>query len=255
MSASLGLRLRYNSIRSDTSGVDYATIQQKLSIFQIEKLTYFFKSFLDNNRDGIVDAKDFKALSERLRKLAGWESDSEEFGRIEDTMAVFLECLLDQVKAEFGSNADGLEFRTWEEAFRPRMMVVDCVTLNQWLNMWAKLCDGAHGMNDFPIWVQLLPKILFKAIVGNSLSNKVTKPLLRHFYENFIGIAGKDLEDTTEDGFRTMTGDEEYELNLENYSLLFANFLLGRTIYGPGKYIFGCFDNRDMKEKYRLNYA
>ena len=34
----------------------------------------------------------------------GWEPSSEEFGQIEDTMAVFLECLLDQVKAEFWSS-------------------------------------------------------------------------------------------------------------------------------------------------------
>ena len=36
---------------------------------------------------------------------------------------------------------EGLEDRTWEEALRPSKIVIESVTLNQWLNMWAKLCD------------------------------------------------------------------------------------------------------------------
>ena len=40
----------------------------------------------------------------RMAHSLGWEPSSEEYGQIEDTMAVFLECLLDQVKAEFWSS-------------------------------------------------------------------------------------------------------------------------------------------------------
>jgi len=45
-------------------------------------------------------------------------------------------------------------------------MVVDSVSLNSWLHMWARMCQGAAGIDDFPIWVQLIPrskdKIKFK---------------------------------------------------------------------------------------------
>lgn len=34
----------------------------------------------------------------------------------------------------------------------------------QWLNMWGNLVHGARAMVDFPIWLQILPKILFKVI-------------------------------------------------------------------------------------------
>ena len=34
----------------------------------------------------------------------------------------------------------------------------------------------------------------------------------------------------------------------------FANFLLGRDIYGPGKYIFGVFDNREISETFKVKY-
>ena len=34
----------------------------------------------------------------------------------------------------------------------------------------------------------------------------------------------------------------------------FANFLLGKDIYGPGKYIFGVFDNSDIDKKFKVKY-
>jgi hypothetical protein len=34
----------------------------------------------------------------------------------------------------------------------------------------------------------------------------------------------------------------------------FANFLLGRDIYGPGKYIFGVFDNRELNQAFKVKY-
>ena len=35
---------------------------------------------------------------------------------------------------------------------------------------------------------------------------------------------------------------------------MFANFLLGKDIYGPGKYIFGVFDNREIDETFPVKY-
>ena len=44
-------------------------------------------------------------------------------------------------------------------------------------------------------------------------------------------------------------------LNKTNYMFCFANFLLGKGIYGPGKYLFGTFDNREIDEKYKVVYT
>jgi hypothetical protein len=35
--------------------VDYATLQKKLSPFQLEKLTYLFRCLFDCNQDGVID--------------------------------------------------------------------------------------------------------------------------------------------------------------------------------------------------------
>ena len=46
----------------------------------------------------------------------------------------------------------------------------------------------------------------------------------------------------------------DYKLTRENYDFVFANFLLGKDIYGPGKYIFGVFDNREIDETFPVKY-
>lgn len=43
-----------------------------------------------------------------------------------------------------------------------------------------------------------------------------------------------------------------YPLNLASYEQIFANFLLGKTPYGPGRFIFGCFEHSLHRSKFRL---
>lgn len=250
MSATLAPKLNFSRFRD--SGIDYASLQKLLSPFQIEKLTFFFKVFFDADGNGALDASDFTILNEKLRSIAGWDKNSEEYHRLVDNNSVFLECLLDQVKIELNLDREGLEHRSWDEALKPNKVVINSVTLNQWLNMWAKLCASASGINDFPIWVQLIPQMLFNVVRGKNNLPYISKDCLRNFYENFAGIKGGELDKLTEQGFETMTANGDYMLNLDNYCLLFSNFMLGKTIYGPGKFLFGCFDNSDMQEKYKI---
>jgi len=251
MSASLGPKLSFSTIRS--SDVDYAALKKKMSSFQLEKMTFFFQKFFDCNKNGVLEKRDFAELNERLRKIAGWEKDSEDYNRLVDNSSVFLECVLDQVRSEHSQFCEGLEFRTWEEAMKPNKLQMDSIDLNGWLNMWAHMFDGAAGMDDFPIWVQLLPTILF-AVQGGNKEGCISKENLKAFYASFAKVQGADLDKLTEAGYKTMTSNGEYKLDLNNYKLLFANFLLGKTIYGPGKFVFGCFDNSDLNKPYQIIY-
>lgn len=63
----------------------------------------------------------------------------------------------------------------------------------------------AAGMDDFPIWVQLLPKVLFNVIVAREGVDFISKESLKQFYEKFVGLKGQTLESTTEQGFKTAT--------------------------------------------------
>jgi len=249
MSASLGPKLSFISRSFIDQNLDYSDVSSLLSTFQIEKLSFLFK-FFDATGDGQVDMDDMDGMNERLRNISGWSKDDPQYLSVVDNNRVFMECLLDQVKKE--KDTEGLEHRTWEEALAPTKMSVTSVGLKSWLRMWSKLCRGSAGIDDFPIWVQLLPTIFFNIIVAREGGSIITKSALRNFYEKFTGLQGQMLDKVTMEGFRTASANGDYNLDFNNYKLLFANFLLGKTIYGPGKYIFGCFDNRDMEESYKV---
>jgi len=247
MSAGLAPRINYATKRTD---LDYSQFGKFLSEFQIQKLSYFFEKFFDANNDGVISAEDLPPLNERLRKVSGWSTSDPNYLAMVDNNRVFMECLIDQVKAE--RDTEGLENRTWEEALAPRKLTPSRVTLQAWLNLWGRLCQGSAGIDDFPIWVQLIPKILFNAITASDGNNIITRDSLRNFYLNFAGLNASEVEQLATDGFRTISANGDYEVNLDTYELLFSNFLLGKTIYGPGKFIFGCFDNRDLTQKYQI---
>merc|ERR1712179_784439 len=122
---------------------DLAELEGLLSPFQVEKLTYFFNQFFDFNMDGKIDAADFEGLNERLRKVAGGG----------------------------------------EEALAPSKVVVDSVSLSSWLHMWARMCKGSAGIDDFPIWVQLIPRVIFNVICSKMRVDYITRESLRNFYE------------------------------------------------------------------------
>merc|ERR1712215_271271 len=251
MSASLGPKLSFISRSFIYQNLDYSDVSSLLSTFQIEKLSFLFK-FFDATGDGQVDMDDMDGMNERLRNISGWSKDDPQYLSVVDNNRVFMECLLDQVKKE--KETEGLEHRSWAEALAPSRMNVTHCSRSAWLHMWARLCRGSAGIDDFPIWVQLLPRALFNIIVAREGSNVISKSSLRNFYERFTGLSGQELEKVTENGYNNASASGDYELNFDSYKLLFSNFLLGKTIYGPGKYIFGCFDNRDMDETYKVIY-
>jgi len=246
------LRPALNFLTKTGRETNLEALKGVLSDFQLEKLTYFFYQFFDNNHDGVIDARDFEGLNERLRLVAGWEKEDQEYLAMVDNNRVFLECLLDQAMAE--KDTEGLENRTWEEAKAPSKLVMDSVSLSSWLHMWARLTKDSHGIDDFPIWVQLIPRMIFNIICSKRGEEIISKESLKSFYRDFTGLNGDTLEAVTTEGFRSMSANGDYDLDYKSYKLLFSNFLLGRTIYGPGKYVFGCFDNRDMTEPYKIIY-
>jgi len=227
--------------------VDVSELSQFLSSFQIEKLSYLFKC-LDTSGDGYVNADDMIHLNELLRNIAGWEKDDPRYLSIIDNNQAFLECMLEQVQRE-RKYADNM---TWEEALRPNKVSVTSVNMKNWLNMWSRLCRGSAGMDDFPIWVQLLPKVLFNVIVAKEGGEVISQTSLKNFYQKFAGLSGVQLDMTTMEGYKLSTANGDYKLDYGSYKLLFSNFLLGKTIYGPGKYLFGVFDNRDSHEPYKI---
>jgi len=226
---------------------------QYLTPFQIEKFTYLFNCLFDLEKNSLIESNDMEALAEKMRVYSGWSKDSAHFQNTLHVMKVFFECLIDQAQLEKSASAQDDVIPTWEEALKHKEEPIKAITLNQWLNMWGKLCYGSAGINDFPCWVQMLPHIFFK-VIDYDKDDYISINEYRRFYKDFVGIPEKDLDKISQEGFRAMTAGGDYILNQENFDFCFANFLLGRAIYGPGKYVFGVFDNRDIDETFQVIY-
>lgn len=239
-------------------GSDVATAltsHKYLSPFQVEKFKYLFEAFFDMEKNYLIEGNDIEAFIEKLRSFAGWEKGGKNHSQLIDLEKTFYECIQDQIKAEYlAEEKPGEELLSWEEAFN-RYANVDTTKMDmrQWLNMWGRLCYRSSGIADFPIWVQLLPDIFFR-VMDRDGDGVASYDEVKNFYEHCVGIDKSLLDKICNEGYRAMTANGDYVLNRDNYFFCFANFLLGKSIYGPGKYIFGVFDNRELDESYKVIY-
>jgi hypothetical protein len=228
--------------------------KQYLSKFQIDKLSYMFNAFFDvHGGDGVVEKADIEEVLEKLRKYCGYLKSDPKYLQMNDVMFAFYNSMVDQVRKEKMCSGEAEGYKSWEEARKTHTVTNLDITLNDWLNMWGKLCRGSAGISGFPIWVKLLCQIFFETIDRDQDGN-VNEKELRNFYEGLIEVPKADLDKVTKEGYRAMTADGRYKLTKDNYEFCFANFLLGKGIYGPGKYIFGVFDNSDIDMTYKVIY-
>lgn len=213
-----------------------------------------FDTFFNmSDKNGKLEKADIDALLEKIRLFCQYEKSDEQYLQIADVMLAFYECLMDQVRVEKSASAQSQGFDNWEEALRPHEVNVDKITRNQWLNMWGKLCRKAAGISGFPNWVQLLAHVFFTTIDRDG-DGVLSLEEIRNYYQHFAGVDSLDVDKIANEGYRVLTANNEYKLNQENYLFCFANFLLGRSIHGPGKYIFGVFDNTDMDQPFVIKY-
>jgi hypothetical protein len=119
-----------------------------------------------------------------------------------DVLYAFYECLTDQVRNEKSAIGDG--FQSWSEALKPRKISVDNITINQWLNMWGRLCRGAAGISGFPYWVQLLAHTFFYTIDRDD-DGILSDQEIKNFYKDFIGVSANELDKVSMEGMRAMT--------------------------------------------------
>jgi len=50
-----------------------------------------------------------------------------------------------------------------------------CVSIEEWIDVWGILVGKAKKMDDFPMWLQYYPKVLFDVInrSGNELQGNI----------------------------------------------------------------------------------
>ena len=51
-----------------------------------------------------------------------------------------------------------------------------CISIDEWIDVWGTIVGSAKRMDDFPMWLQYYPKVLFDII---NRSGMFLNPLLR----------------------------------------------------------------------------
>lgn len=192
-----------------------------LSVFQHEKLEFFF-NFYQPNENKCLDDTSVTRFMKRVLAFTHWAEDDVRAIHCREIHEAFFEVLFER------SQEGGGELHQ--------------VTLDDWLKMWSNILPGAMGIGNFPVWLRLLPKTMFQMIDRNR-DEVVGVTELANFYIHMVNIP-KDLAETRAAlAFDQMTDYGRYPLNIDSYEMIFSNFLIGRTPFGPGRHIFGCFEH------------
>ncbi|XP_052228548.1 sarcoplasmic calcium-binding proteins I, III, and IV-like isoform X1 [Dreissena polymorpha] len=202
----------------------------KLSPFQQEKLQYYFNFFVvsDSDGNGQLELSDLDGFMKKVLDFTGWDVDSQCARECHEVHECFFHTLME--KAEKGS---------------------DRINLAKWFRMWDGLIPGCMSMRNFPVWLRLLPKSLFR-IIDKKGDEKIDAKELADFYVKFVGIPEGNVTSLVNYAMEQMTDHGKYPLTLDSYNQMFANFLIGRTPYGPGRFIFGCFEHMVQRTEFQL---
>ncbi|XP_069674001.1 uncharacterized protein [Periplaneta americana] len=192
-----------------------------LSQLQKEKFSHFFTHLLDWDKDTLISAQDFDALSERLRHFADWSTNSAEFHVLREVEHGFVETFIET---------------TPEDPHVPRT-----ASMEHWLEQWSKMMAPARNLQDFPLWLQYFSKIIF-LVINKSGTGVITRDELRVFYSSFLGFSTQKVGEVLDLAYSNMTSNGDHPLHYHIFHLCFANFLLGRHPHGPGEFLFGPFE-------------
>ena len=90
-------------------------------------------------------------------------------------MYAFYDCLCEQVRQETHCSSFAKGFDTWAEATSPYDTNVDNISLNQWLNMWGRLCRGTAGMSgeQFTLPSQHCSALLSISVLAKSVTSQI----------------------------------------------------------------------------------
>ena len=226
-----------------------------LTEFQKDKFKYFFYHVLDLNTDHVISIEDFLKLNDRIKHYMDWSVNTLQFLALKEVHGVFLEYFLSTAAILKASQGNDGDWDPFPQAPQPELRC--CVTIEEWLDVWGATVGNARKINDFPMWLQYYPKILFDTI-NRSGSGKISKNELQLFYTAFldVGTLGeKKIEVITEKAYAAMTANGDVILDFHIYKLSFLNFLLGKQPNGPGQFIFGTVTPASGSRLFTVDYS
>jgi len=209
---------------SKVTEADKPFVAKNITPYQAEKLKALFEKYFDVDKDGVITPRDIESLNEKFIDFTGWDREEIKMQRLLEYHKDLYKCLLMEINKEVHVE----ELKTTD------------ITLVAWMKMWDRLMKGALALGHLPQWVQVMPFNLFCYLDKRGESH-ISKQNLLDFYTDFMLIDDKRAKIVADNAWKQMTGNGDFKLTLELYTMVFSNFLFGKTFYGPGLFILGTF--------------
>lgn len=204
---------------------DQPFVPKNINPCQVEKLTALFERYFDVDKDGCITKRDFEALNEKICDYTGWDRDDVNAKKLTEYHNDLFKCLLVEVNTDI----------------RVEERKKSIISLADWLKLWDHNMHRALALFHLPQWVQLLPYNLF-SFIDKYGRGHVTKQNLFEFYTDFMLLDDKKGKAVSDHAWSQMTGNGDFKLTLELYTMAFSNFLFAKNSYGPGLFILGTFE-------------
>jgi len=217
---------------------DEPFVAKRINECQVDKFTALFEKYYDVDKDGAITENDIEALNEKIFDYTGWDRDDAKAKKLMEYHTDLFKSLLDEINKEIQV----------EEHKKTQ------ITLNDWLKMWDQSMNRALAIFHLPQWVQVLPFNLF-ALIDKYGRGHVTKQNLFEFYTDFMLMDDKKGKKVSENAWSQMTGNGDFKLTLDLYTMAFSNFLFAKNSYGPGLFILGTFEECVNMKGFKFDLA
>jgi len=164
-------------------------------------------------------------LNEKIFDYTEWDRDGQAAKKLVEYHNDLFKCLLAEINKDYLSE----ELRKSE------------ISLNAWLKMWDFNMQRALAIFHLPQWVQVMPFNLF-SFIDKYGRGHVTKQNLFEFYTDFMLLDDKRGKVVSQNAWSQMTGNGDFKLTLDLYTMAFSNFLFAKNTYGPGLFVLGTFE-------------
>jgi hypothetical protein len=209
----------------NSAGEEKPFVARNLSMCQVEKFTALFEKYFDVDKDGFLTENDVEALNEKIFDFTGWDREDLKAKKLVEYHNDLFKCLLAEINKE-------VQVETHRKTE---------ISLNNWLKMWDQNMHRALAIFHLPQWVQVMPFNLFTCIDKYGRGH-VTKQNLFEFYTDFMLLDDKKGNTVADNAWSQMTGNGDFKLTLDIYSMAFSNFLFAKNSYGPGLFVLGTFE-------------
>merc|ERR1719402_964219 len=112
-----------------------------------------------------------------------WSENSSIFLHFKEVYDTFFEILFEKTALESGKS--------------------NTASLDDWYHLWAHILHGAKGMSSFPVWLRMMPRMIFE-LIDRKGDGVIDEEELLDFYKQMLRVQDDDLGKHTKEALKYM---------------------------------------------------